>query len=167
MSPPLPADPGLSRSPGERLSIAVPYQLSLVSRVKTVESRVMVGVAVGVEHECEEQFDPAAKLEDHAAQADHFGGDVAEAVHAEQLVVVGAEHELQQSALSGDRPACGGGKVGAAQRLRDADDLDVFLGRTDASGFGAVAVALPAFRRGCCHFSVRVRPLLASVPISA
>ena len=67
----------------------------------------MVGVAVGgcVERECEEQFDPAAKLEDHVAEADHLGGDVAEAVDAEQLAVIGAEDELQQSTVSGDRPA--------------------------------------------------------------
>ena len=39
------------------------------------------------------------------AEVDHFGGDVAEAVDAEQFAVVGAEDQLQQSSVSGDRPA--------------------------------------------------------------
>jgi hypothetical protein len=34
-------------------------------------------------------------LQDSVAQGDDFGGDVAEAVDAEQLAIVGAEDQLQ------------------------------------------------------------------------
>ncbi len=53
---------------------------------------LVVGVALGggIECECEEQFDSATKLQDSVAHGHDFGGDVAEAVDAEQLAIVGA-----------------------------------------------------------------------------
>ena len=45
-------------------------------------------------------FHAATDVEDDVAQADHFGGDVAEAVDAEQLAVVGAEDQLQQPTVA-------------------------------------------------------------------
>lgn len=64
---------------------------------QAVDGCVVVGVAVGggIERECEEQFDSATKLQDSVAQGHDFGGDLAEAVDAEQLAIVGAEDQLQ------------------------------------------------------------------------
>ena len=64
---------------------------------QAVDGCVVVGVAVGggIERECEEQFDSATKLQDSVAQGHDFGGDIAEAVDAEQLAIVGAEDQLQ------------------------------------------------------------------------
>ena len=70
------------------------------------------------------------------AQANHFGGYVAEAVDAEQLAVVGAEDQLQQPAVASDDPACGGGQVAAADRVGDAGGLDLLFGRPDAGYLG-------------------------------
>jgi hypothetical protein len=47
---------------------------------------------VGIERKCKEQFDSAPKLQDSVAEGDDFGGDVAAAVDAEQLAIVGAEN---------------------------------------------------------------------------
>jgi hypothetical protein len=70
------------------------------------------------------------------AQADHFGGDVAEAVNTEQLAGIGAEDQLQQSTMSGDRPARGSGQVAAAHGVGDTGGPDLFFGRPDAGDFG-------------------------------
>ena len=52
------------------------------------------------------------------AQVDHLGGDVAEAVDAEQGAVIGADDQLEQTSVPGDRPTCGEGQVAAADRRR-------------------------------------------------
>jgi len=53
----------------------------------------VVGRAVGrrVLRQYEERFHRAADMQHHVAQAGQFRGDVADAVDAEQLAVVGAE----------------------------------------------------------------------------
>ena len=98
----------------------------------------MVGVAVGrcVQRQGEEPFHGATDVEDDVAQAHHFGGQVAEAVDAEQLAVIGAEDQLQQPTVAGDDPAWGGGQVAAADHVEDAGGLDLLLGRPDAGDLG-------------------------------
>jgi hypothetical protein len=68
--------------------------------------------------------------------ANHFGGDVAEAVDAKQLAVVGAEDQLQQPTVTGDCPACGGGQVAAADYVGDAGGVNLLFGRPDAGDLG-------------------------------
>jgi hypothetical protein len=98
----------------------------------------VVGVAVGrcVQRQGEEHLHTATDVEDDVAQAHHFGGYVAEAVHAEQLAVVRAEDQLQQPTVAGDDPSWGGGQVAAADRVGDAGLLDLLFGRPDAGVLG-------------------------------
>src|SRR5215217_7765654 len=111
-----------TRGRGARRQLGQPSQ--------PVDRRVVVGVAEGrcVQRQGQEHLHAATDVEDDVAQAHHFGGYVAEAVDAEQLAVVGAEDQLEQSAVAGDDPAWGDGQVAAADRVGDAGTLDLLFG---------------------------------------
>ena len=103
-----------------------------------VERGVVVGRAIGrrVQRQCEKQLHRAAGVQDHVSQRDHFRGDIADAVDAQQLAVVGPEDQLQPPAMPGDRAARRGRQVAATDDIGDAGGARLFLGRSDAGHFG-------------------------------
>ncbi len=74
----------------------------------------------------------APALDDDVAQVDNLGGGVAEAVDAEQGAVIGADDQLEQTSVAGDRPTCGESKVAAADRVGDVGCAHLLFGRSCA-----------------------------------
>jgi hypothetical protein len=79
------------------------------------------------ERQGEEKLHAGVEVQGDVAHADYLGGDVAGAVHAQQLAIVGAEYQLEQPGVSGDGAAWSGGQVAAAHHVGDAGRANLLL----------------------------------------
>ena len=78
----------------------------------------------------------APDVQDNLAQTDDFEGDVAEAVHAQQLPVVSGKGGLQQAAVTGDGSARGAAQVAAPHDVGHASSGNLLLGGADPATSG-------------------------------